>query len=96
MNYFLCACALPCSQPLCSSDKAAALPLFAFLTKQLLHRYLGGYFQRTTTDLEFPFLSCDHAIAIRLRYTSRLRQDSEAYVQFATLYSTPEGLRRIR
>ncbi|KAK9809653.1 hypothetical protein WJX73_000552 [Symbiochloris irregularis] len=59
-------------------------------------RYLGGYYQRTTTDLEFPFLSCDHAIAIKLRYTSRLKEDSEVFLQFAVLYSTPEGLRQIR
>ena len=59
-------------------------------------KYLGGFYQRTTTDIEFPALSSEHALAIRLRHSSRLKEDGEAYLQFAMLYTTVEGGRRIR
>ena len=59
-------------------------------------KFIGAYYQRTPTDIEFPALSCEHALAIRLRHTGRLKEEGEAYLQFAMLYSTPEGARRIR
>ncbi len=57
---------------------------------------LGGFRRRTPTDLDFPALSCDAALTARLRIAERLPQGKDAYAQFALLYTTPEGARRIR
>lgn len=56
----------------------------------------GGFRRRTPTDLDFPAISCDSALTARLRYEDRLPEGKEAYAQFALLYTTPEGGRRIR
>ncbi len=56
----------------------------------------GGFRRRTPTDLDFPAISCDSALTARLRYEDRLPEGKEAYAQFALLYTTPEGRRRIR
>ncbi len=60
-------------------------------------KYLGHAYRRTLTDLEFPNLSCEHSLAATLRYEDRLAENgAEAYLQFATLFTTPQGQRRIR
>jgi hypothetical protein len=57
---------------------------------------LGGFRRRTPTDLDFPALSCDAALTARLRIAERLPAGKDAFAQFALLYTTPEGARRIR
>jgi protein transport protein SEC24 len=58
--------------------------------------YVGAFHRRTPTDLNFPALSCDHALAARLVHDQRLREGSEAYAQYALLYTTTGGERRVR
>ena len=59
-------------------------------------RLQGGFRRRTPTDLDFPAISCDAALSASLRYEDRLPEGKEAYAQFALLYTSPEGSRRIR
>lgn len=60
-------------------------------------KYMGHAYRRTLTDLEFPNLSCEHSLVATLRYEDRLAENGgEACVQFATLFTTPAGQRRIR
>ena len=62
-----------------------------------VEKYWGHCYRRTLTDLEFPNLSCEHSLAATLRYEDRLAENGgEAFLQFATLFTTPQGQRRIR
>jgi protein transport protein SEC24 len=58
--------------------------------------YVGAFHRRNLTDLHFPALSCDHTIAARLIHEERLREGTEIYLQYALLYTTTEGRRRVR
>ena len=58
--------------------------------------YVGAFHRRNLTDLHFPAVSCDHAIAARLIHEERLREGTEAYLQYALLYTSTEGRRRVR
>eukprot|EP00887_Chlorella_sp_A99_P006404 scaffold3.g6404.t1 len=59
-------------------------------------RFLGAFYRRTPTDLDFPALSCDHSLAAKLVHEEKLPEAGEVYLQYALLYSTPGGERRIR
>lgn len=59
-------------------------------------KYIGSFHRRVETDLNFPALSCDHAFAAKLVYEEKLPERGEAYLQFALLYSTVDGQRRVR
>eukprot|EP00884_Botryococcus_braunii_P013212 jgi/Botrbrau1/21892/Bobra.0249s0021.1 len=61
-----------------------------------VERYAGSFYRRTTTDLDFPALHSEHAFAIKLRHEEKLTDKQEVFFQFALLYSTSEGNRRIR
>ena len=60
--------------------------------------YVGSCHRRhgNPTDLHFPAVSCEHALAARIMHEERLREGSEAYFQYALLYTTTEGRRRVR
>ena len=58
--------------------------------------FVGAFHRRNPTDLHFPALSCDHSIAARLVHEERLREGSEVYLQYALLYTSTEGRRRVR
>lgn len=38
----------------------------------LVERYLGSFYRRVDTDLNFPALSCDHSVAAKLAYEVRM------------------------
>jgi hypothetical protein len=61
-----------------------------------VERYTGSLYRRNTTDVEFPALSADSAFGAVLRLESSLPASRPALLQFALLYSTPGGERRIR
>lgn len=61
-----------------------------------VEKYIGSFYRRVETDLNFPALSCDHAFAAKLMYEEKLPERGEAYLQFALLYSTVDGQRRVR
>lgn len=58
--------------------------------------YVGAFHRRNPTDLHFSALSCDHAVAAKLIHEERLREGSEVYLQYALLYTSTEGSRRVR
>jgi protein transport protein SEC24 len=56
----------------------------------------GSFHRRTMTDMNFPAISCDQSVAIRINYEGRLPEHGEATLQYALLYTTSDGQRRIR
>ncbi|GAB4822012.1 hypothetical protein N2152v2_009058 [Parachlorella kessleri] len=59
-------------------------------------KYIGPYYKRTLTDLNFPAISSDHCVAAKLVHEDKLPESGEIYLQFALLYTTTGGERRIR
>ena len=57
---------------------------------------LGAYCKVGQNDLLFPSLSSDSTLFAKISHDQRLREGSQACFQFATLYSTPGGQRRVR
>ena len=61
-----------------------------------VERYTGSLYRRNAIDVEFPALSADSAFGAVLRIDSSLPTSRPALLQFALLYSTATGERRIR
>jgi protein transport protein SEC24 len=59
-------------------------------------RYSGHLLRRDPTDLAFPSITSDHAVAAVIAHDHRLPEGSTACFQFALLYTTFEGQRRVR
>ncbi|KAK9832002.1 hypothetical protein WJX81_007680 [Elliptochloris bilobata] len=74
-------------------EAVGRLRVSAGLEVERLH---GSFRRRTPTDLDFPAISCDAALSASLRYEDRLPDGKEAFAQFALLYTSPAGERRIR
>lgn len=62
----------------------------------VVESYAGSFHRRNPTDLHFPAISCEHTIAAKIVHEERLREGSEAYIQFALLYTSTDGRRRLR
>jgi protein transport protein SEC24 len=58
--------------------------------------YDGAFAKRTPTDVDLPHVDCDKALCVSLRLEERLTDGGEAVLQFAMLYTTACGSRRIR
>ena len=58
--------------------------------------YSGAFAKRTATDVDLPHVDCDKALCVTLTLDERLTDGGEAVLQFAMLYTTPGGARRIR
>ena len=58
--------------------------------------YEGAFCKRTPTDVDLPAVDCDKALLVSLKHEDRLNDGAEACLQFAMLYTTVEGERRIR
>ena len=61
-----------------------------------VERYAGSFFRRTASDMDFPALSSDHSFAIQLRHDGSLNTGRPVLLQYALVYSTASGHRRIR
>ena len=58
--------------------------------------YMGAFNKVGETDMQFPAISCDSTLCIKIVHEERLREGSNAVFQFAALYSTTSGQRRVR
>ena len=60
--------------------------------------YYGTFHQRNPTDLEFGLLHADNAFSVEFEHSSRHAMDEREYahLQCAALYTTVDGLRRVR
>eukprot|EP00455_Lapot_gusevi_P008663 TRINITY_DN137_c0_g1_i5.p1 TRINITY_DN137_c0_g1~~TRINITY_DN137_c0_g1_i5.p1 ORF type:complete len:555 (+),score=206.08 TRINITY_DN137_c0_g1_i5:241-1905(+) len=58
--------------------------------------YYGHFFRRMPTEMEMASIDSDKTFAIRLQHDFALKDQSEACIQCALLYTTAEGQRRIR
>lgn len=61
-----------------------------------VERYSGSFFRRTASDMDFPVLSSDHSFVIQLRHDGSLNIGRPVLIQYALVYSTASGDRRIR
>ncbi|WPT14116.1 Protein transport protein Sec24-like CEF [Picochlorum sp. SENEW3] len=57
---------------------------------------LGSFHRAGQTDLQFPAITSDSALCVKIVHEERLKEGSQAYFQFAVLYSTTSGQRRVR
>jgi len=58
--------------------------------------YFGSFQQKEVIDFELSSIDSDKTISFVLRNDDRLKEGQNAYIQFAMLYSTPFGDKRIR
>ena len=58
--------------------------------------YLGAFYSRRSSDINWPALSSDSAVIALLSHDDKLGDEGRAYLQFALLYTTVLGERRIR
>lgn len=58
--------------------------------------YYGNFYHRTPHELDLATIDCDKTFGIRLEHDSKLKEDTEACLQTALLYTTMDGKRRIR
>lgn len=58
--------------------------------------YSGCFARRTPTDVDLPAIDCDKALCATLRVEERCLDGTEVVLQFAMLFSSPAGDRRIR
>ncbi len=59
-------------------------------------KYLGGLGETSENTVELATLDADKTIGFLLEQESKLKTESAAYLQFAVLYTTPAGERKIR
>lgn len=59
-------------------------------------KYLGGFGEQTGWAVQLSTMDADKTIGFTLKYDNNLKPDTLAHVQFAVLYSTSAGERRIR
>lgn len=57
---------------------------------------LGSFFRRAALEFEMATLDCDKTFGVRLEHESRLKDNTEACIQIAVLYTHITGQRRIR
>lgn len=58
--------------------------------------YAGAFCKRTPTDVDLPTIDSDKALLATLRMDDKLTDGAEVCLQFAMLYTTTAGERRIR
>ncbi|KFM23010.1 Protein transport protein Sec24-like CEF [Auxenochlorella protothecoides] len=59
-------------------------------------RCWGAFHRRTPTDLHFPAIDADQALAASIEVDEKAGGAGEAYAQFALLYTSPAGRRLVR
>ncbi len=57
---------------------------------------LGSFHRAGQTDLQFPAITSDSTLCVKIVHEERLKEGSQAFFQFAVLYSTTSGQRRVR
>ena len=58
--------------------------------------YYGGFFTKSDKIIELPSIDSDKTIGVSIQSEGKLIPDTDLYVQFALLYTTMSGERRIR
>ena len=59
-------------------------------------KYLGGFGEVAENTVQLSVLDADQTIAFTLKQDVKLKLDSVAYIQFAILFTTGAGERKIR
>eukprot|EP01111_Echinosteliopsis_oligospora_P015093 TRINITY_DN5852_c0_g1_i1.p1 TRINITY_DN5852_c0_g1~~TRINITY_DN5852_c0_g1_i1.p1 ORF type:complete len:955 (-),score=284.07 TRINITY_DN5852_c0_g1_i1:89-2953(-) len=58
--------------------------------------YLGGPTMTSAKDIELPFVHSETCLAVCLKHDDKLDDKTEPLIQFAMLYTSPNGQKRIR
>ncbi|KAJ7634627.1 sec24-related protein [Roridomyces roridus] len=61
-----------------------------------ISEYCGNFHPRGPTDLDFGVLDADKAVSVTLQVAGNLNVRAYAFLQSAVLYTTVDGLRRVR
>ena len=61
-----------------------------------IQKYLGGFGDTIESPVQFSVFDSDKTIGFTIKQDSKLKPDTQAYLQFAVLYTTPKGERKIR
>ncbi len=59
-------------------------------------KYLGGFGERNGWSLELPTMDADKTVSFGLKYEGSLKPETSAQLQFAVLFTTASGERKIR
>ncbi|XP_006112671.2 protein transport protein Sec24D [Pelodiscus sinensis] len=58
--------------------------------------FFGAIYMNNTTDVEMAAIDCDKAITVEFKHDDKLNEDTGALIQFAVLYTSISGQRRLR
>ena len=58
--------------------------------------YFGGFTMKELPDMTLAAIDCDKSIGFTIKVEEKLKENTLASVQFAMLYTTQYGERRIR
>ena len=61
-----------------------------------IQKYMGGFGELMESPVQLATLDADKTIAFTLKQDAKLKTDTPAFIQFAVLYTTPRGERKIR
>jgi len=61
-----------------------------------IHKYSGGFGETIESPIQLSTMDADKTIAFTIKQDAKLKNDSQAYIQFAVLYTTGKGERKIR
>eukprot|EP01022_Parablepharisma_sp_SALTPOND_P013711 TRINITY_DN1841_c0_g1_i2.p1 TRINITY_DN1841_c0_g1~~TRINITY_DN1841_c0_g1_i2.p1 ORF type:complete len:659 (+),score=31.50 TRINITY_DN1841_c0_g1_i2:2092-4068(+) len=61
-----------------------------------ISKYLGSFGEKAAYSIQLPVFNSDKTLSFCMKYNGKLKADSPAFIQFAILYTTASGQRRIR
>ncbi len=61
-----------------------------------IHKYMGGFGEMLESPVLLSTLDADKTVAFTMKQDSKLAPNTSVYLQFAILFTTPRGERKIR
>ncbi|CAD5209165.1 unnamed protein product [Bursaphelenchus xylophilus] len=58
--------------------------------------FFGSFFMQNVTAIEMGTLDADKSLQVEIKYDDKLNENDRAYIQVATLFTSPNGQRRLR
>jgi len=61
-----------------------------------INKYIGGFGEMLESPVQLSAFDADKTIGFTIKQDGKLKPDTSAYIQFAVLFTTPRGERKIR
>ncbi|CAD5206408.1 unnamed protein product [Bursaphelenchus okinawaensis] len=58
--------------------------------------FFGAFFMQNVTAIEMGTIDADKSLQVEIKYDDKLNENDRAYIQVATLFTSPGGQRRLR